>query len=95
MELKEIKSIMDLDVSTARGRAELNEREIVLAPYPHEVEMATRERAEGYKVFSTELAEMVRRNRSGISGMELEKVEHIRELFLDLAERTYTDLIRK
>lgn len=84
-----------MDVSTARGRNKIEKREIDLEPAQHEIDYATRARADGYVEMARELAERVKAQRHGIGEDELERVELVREELFALATDVYIDLIQR
>lgn len=76
----EIRTALDeMQVSTARGRAELIGQAIDLGPKPYEVDEAIRSRADGYIQVYRRLGEVARENSAGMEQDELEAVEWIRE----------------
>lgn len=94
--VNEIKNILGkMDVATARGRAEVNGRAIILDPPKLEIEMAARGRAGAYADMAKTLCESVRANRAGLTAEELERVEFVREQLIDLAKSVYVETISK
>lgn len=94
---KEIRETINnrLDISTARGRNRIEKREIDLRPAQHEIDYATRARADGYVEMARELAERVKAHRHGIGEDELERVELVREELFSLAKDLYVELIQR
>ena len=94
---KEIRETLanKIDVSTARGRNKIERREIDLEPAKHEIDYATRARADGYIEAARELAERVKAQRHGIGEDELERVELVREELFALARDAYINLIQR
>ena len=92
----EIRTALDeMQVSTARGRAELIGQAVDLGPKPYEVEMATKARADGYMGIYRQLAELVQAQRAGIGADEVEAVEWIREHMLTMARNVYIDYVMR
>ena len=93
---KEVREALErMEVATARGRAKANKREVHIEPQKHEVEYATRKRADGYLETARNISDMVQSNRHGIKEQELERVELIREMLIVLAQNTYVELVDK
>ena len=84
-----------MDVSTARGRNKIGRREIDLEPAQHEIDRATRARADGYVEMARDLADIVKAQRIGISESEIERVELVREELFALARDAYINLIQR
>ena len=83
------------DKTTARGKAESLGQEINLDPKPHEVDMATKARAEGYIEMNRMLSGLVRDHKAGIGKDELEAVEYVRTQLRVMARNVYIDLAMK
>ena len=81
-------ALQKMDVSTARGRMELEKRAISLDPIGFEIADAAESRVYGYIRIYDELRSCVESNKYGIKDDELEKVEFIREQLYDLAKKT-------
>lgn len=92
---EELKRIMEHDPSTARGRNKSEHREIDLGPDLHEIEYATKARADGYVLIARDLADSVRRNRYGITDKELERVEFVREELYHIAQDVLVNMVKK
>lgn len=92
---KEIRNALDINPTTARGRAEMNGRAIKLEPKQYEVEQCSMERARVYVDLSRALSSAVQDNRFGVTDSELENVEFVRELLLDIAGSIYKEMIPK
>lgn len=85
--MDDIKDMMKrMEVSTARGRAEINGRAIGLDPDAGEIVRSGRHRADLYIAAARTIGEGIKENRSGILPDELEKAEFIREQLYDLAK---------
>ena len=89
--MNEIKKMMEnldrhMECSTARGRARMNGRAIILEPDRTESVYQARTRSDMYLSTAKELAHGIGMNRSGVSDDELERVEFIREQLFDLAK---------
>ncbi len=96
MKSEEIKALLEeMNVSTARGRAETLGQAIDLSPNPYEVEMATKARADGYLDIYRRLAELVQAQSAGIGADEVEAVEWIREHMLTMARNVYIDYVMR
>ena len=89
----EIRNALDINPTTARGRAEMNGRAIKLEPKQYEIEQCSMERARMYVELSRTLASVVQDNRFGMNDSELENVEFVRELLLDIAGNVYKEMI--
>lgn len=72
-------ALNEMQISTARGRAELVGQAIDLGPRPYEVERAMRARADGYLEIYRRFTDLVQDQSAGIGADELEAVEWIRE----------------
>lgn len=90
---KEIRSALDINPTTARGRAEMNGRAIKIEPKQYEVEQCSMERARVYVDLSRALSSAVQDNRFGVTDSELENVEFVREMLLDIAGSIYKEMI--
>ena len=90
MKSEEIRSALEeMQVSTARGRAELVGQAIDLGPHEYEIDRAIRSRAEGYIEIYRRLGGVVQENSAGLEPDELEAVEWIRENMMKLARSTH------
>ena len=91
----DIKNEMEkMDVSTARGRAILQNKAINLSD-EREATYATETRGKAYLEFSKRLREMCEENHYGIKEEELEAVEFIRERLIACARMAYDELIKE
>lgn len=87
---EEIRTALDeMQVSTARGRAELIGQAVDLGPRQYEVERAMRARADGYLEIFRRLTDLVQDQSAGIGSDELEAVEWIRENMMKLVRGAY------
>lgn len=92
----EIREALDnMTVSTARSRALATGQAVDLGPGPYEVEMATKNRADGYLGIYRQLAELVQAQSAGIGADEVEAVEWIREHMLTMARNVYIDYVMR
>lgn len=96
MKTDEIREALEkMEVTTARGRAEFNGREIKLGPNEYLMEDAARARVDGYVGMARELGARTKDHWPGVSDEELESVEFIREQLLGLAKRIFDTVIAK
>lgn len=96
MTADEIREALEkMEVTTARGRAEFNGREIKLGPNEYLMEDAARARVDGYVGMARELGARTKDHWPGVSDEELESVEFIREQLLGLAKRIFDTVIAK
>ena len=92
----EIREALDnMTVTTARSRALATGQAVDLGPGTYEVEMATKNRADGYLDIYRRLADLVHAQSAGISAEELEAVEWIREHMLTMARNVYIDYVMR
>lgn len=90
MTSEDIRTALDeMQVSTARGRAELVGQAVDLEPRPYEVERAMRARADGYLDIYRRLGDLVQDQSAGLGPDELEAVEWIRENMMKLVRGAY------
>lgn len=81
-----------MDVATSRGRMMKHNREIMLRATPEEEETSALTRARGYIEIARAIGTMVRENRYGLEGEELEQIELVREQLYNLAKGIYNGL---
>ena len=94
-EMNEIReAIENINVATARGRRELNNRELKVTPSGRSVSYDASARADGYIEVAQYLREKVESNFTGIPSRELEDVEFIMEQLEALAKQAYEQVIR-
>ena len=99
MKTEEIRNALDrlgsMEVTTARGRAQIYGREVEIGPDKYVKEDAERERADGYIQMAWELKARTEAHWPGIGDEELEKVEFIREQLLLMAKKAFENVIAK
>lgn len=94
--MEEIRNMMKrMEVATARGRAEINNRAISLKPSDGEVERATRERVDLYIDLHKRIAYEIGHMREGMTSEELERIEFIREQLIDLAKDVSVAMVER
>ena len=91
----DIKKVMEIDPSTARGRAVDNGRAIILEPDKESKIYHTEQRADIYRNMMNTLANEVRNWRHGLTDDELESVEFIREQLRSLSITTYARTLNR